>query len=315
VYQAKARVFLYPKDSFDMRPMTKLTAILTGLLFTHLASAQSQPQRWVSAGGALTEWVVALGGESHLVGIDTTSQHPESIKSLPSIGYQRQLSSEGILSLRPDILIGTEEMGPPPVLEQLRAAGVKVEVFSAGADVSALQDNLKKLGVLLGHESQANQLSEQYATRLESQHDWLAQAQLHQTAPGVLLLVSHSGSRPMVAGIGTVGDWLIKQAGGRNLATHNGYKIFSTEAMAGLNPEVLVFTDRAQDGASSRDALLKENPLLASTQAARNKRLIEVDPTLLVGGLGPRLPDALKTLSKAFYPADGSLNAKVAPAQ
>lgn len=299
-----------------MRFVARLTAILTGFLITHLALADSQqPQRWVSAGGALTEWVVTLGGQSHLVGIDTTSQHPESIKSLPSIGYQRQLSSEGILSLRPNVLIGTEEMGPPPVLAQLRTAGVKVEVFSAAAEVSALQGNLQKLGKLLGDEDQVRQVADQYVRQLDSQHDWVARAQQHQTAPGVLLLVSHAGAAPMVAGAGTVGDWLIKQAGGRNLATHNGYKIFSAEAMAGLNPEVLVFTDRAQNGASSRDALMRENPLLAATQAVRNKRVLEVDPTLLVGGLGPRLPEAMQALSRAFYPADSSLNAKVTPAQ
>jgi iron complex transport system substrate-binding protein len=299
-----------------MRFVARLTAILTGFLITHVALADSQqPPRWVSAGGALTEWVVALGGQSHLVGIDTTSQHPESLKSLPSIGYQRQLSSEGILSLRPNVLVGTEEMGPPPVLEQLRAAGVKVEVFSAAADVAALQGNLQKLGTLLGDEDQARQVAEQYVRQLDSQHDWVARAQQHQTPPGVLLLVSHAGAAPMVAGAGTVGDWLIQQAGGRNLATHNGYKIFSAEAMAGLDPEVLVFSDRAQNGASSRDALMRENPLLAATQAVRNKRVLEVDPTLLVGGLGPRLPEAMKVLSKAFYPADSSLNAKVTPAQ
>lgn len=299
-----------------MRFIAKLTAALIGLSFSHLLLADTQlPQRWVSAGGALTEWVVALGGESRLVGIDTTSQHPESIKSLPSIGYQRQLSSEGILSLRPNILVGTEEMGPPPVLEQLRAAGVRVEVFSAGAETSALQGNLKTLGELLGKENRARELSEQYVKQLDAQHQWVDQAQQHQSVPGVLLLVSHAGSRPMVAGTGTVGDWLIKQAGGRNLATHTGYKIFSTEAMAGLNPDVLVFTDRAQTNGPSRDALFKENPLLAATQAARNNRLVEVDPTLLVGGLGPRLPEAMKALSKAFYPADTSLNANITHAQ
>lgn len=299
-----------------MRFVARLTAILTGFLITHPALADSQqPSRWVSAGGALTEWVVTLGGQSHLVGIDTTSQHPESIKSLPSIGYQRQLSSEGILSLRPNVLVGTEEMGPPPVLEQLRAAGVKVEVFSAAAEVGALQGNLQKLGKLLGDEDQARQVADQYVRQLDSQHDWVARAQQQQTPPGVLLLVSHAGAAPMVAGAGTVGDWLIKQAGGRNLATHNGYKIFSAEAMTGLDPEVLVFTDRAQNGASSRDALMRENPLLAATQAVRNNRVLEVDPTLLVGGLGPRLPEAMKPLSRAFYPGDSSLNAKVTPAQ
>ncbi|WP_341961974.1 ABC transporter substrate-binding protein [Pseudomonas sp. RC10] len=296
-----------------MRFLAKLAGILIGLSFTHVVSADTQ--RWVSAGGALTEWVVALGGEANLVGIDSTSQHPASIKSLPSIGYQRQLSSEGILSLRPNVLVGTEEMGPPPVLDQLRAAGVKVEVFSAGADVSALQSNLRKLGGLLDKQVQANELSEQYAKRLDVQHDWVARAQQHQPVPGVLLLVSHAGAAPMVAGTGTVGDWLIKQAGGRNLATHAGYKVFSAEAMAGLSPDVLVFTDRAQNGASSREALLRENPLLGATRAVQQNRLIEVDPTLLVGGLGPRLPEAMHTLGKAFYTTDTDLKAKVSPAQ
>ena len=99
-----------------MRFTSRLIAIVTGLFIAHLAAAASPgPQRWVSAGGALTEWIVALGGESRLVGVDSTSQHPRSVKSLPGIGYQRQLSAEGILTLRPNVLIGTEEMGPPPV--------------------------------------------------------------------------------------------------------------------------------------------------------------------------------------------------------
>ena len=29
---------------------------------------------------------------------------------------------------------------------------------------------------------------------------------------------------------------------------------------------------------------------------------MELDPTLLVGGLGPRLPDELKKLSDGFFP-------------
>ena len=86
--------------------------------------------------------------------VDTTSQHPESLKALPSIGYQRQLSAEGILSLRPQILVGTEEMGPPPVISQIRTAGVQVELFSAQPDLPTLQANLQHLGKLLGTEEQ-----------------------------------------------------------------------------------------------------------------------------------------------------------------
>ena len=141
-----------------MRLSTRVAALCVGLLVSHHAAAAELPQRWVSAGGALSEWVSALGGESKLVGVDTTSQHPESLKALPSIGYQRQLSAEGVLSLRPQILVGTEEMGPPPVLSQIRSAGVQVELFSAQPDLSTLQGNLQHLGKLLGAEDQAAQL-------------------------------------------------------------------------------------------------------------------------------------------------------------
>lgn len=290
-----------------MRFTCQLIVIVTGLFIAHLAAAASpEPQRWVSAGGALTEWIVALGGESRLVGVDSTSQHPSSVKSLPGIGYQRQLSAEGILALRPKFLIGTEEMGPPPVIQQLRTAGVQVEVLSASAQLPALRANLERLGALLGNQGEARQLGDHYIHRLAAEHERVTQ--LKRAAPGVLLLVSHAGSAPMVAGAGTVGDWLITQAGGRNLSTHNGYKVFSTEAMSGLNPEVLIVSDRAQNGVQPRDALLRENPLLGATRAVRDNRVVEIDPTLLVGGLGPRLPDAVRSLADVFYADTTSLN-------
>lgn len=285
-----------------MRLTTRVVALCVGLFVSHSAAAAELPQRWVSAGGALSEWVSALGGESKLVGVDTTSQHPDTLKALPSIGYQRQLSAEGILSLRPQILVGTEEMGPPPILSQIRSAGVQVELFSAEPNLPALQGNLQHLGKLLGAEAQAAQAFETYQQQLKQQKVRITQAQLKQKPPGVLLLIGHAGGKPLIAGKDTAADWLLQQAGGHNLATHTGYKQFSNESLASLNPEVLVFADRALTGDAARTALFKENPILSSTRAATDGRVLELDPTLLVGGLGPRLPEALKNLSDGFYP-------------
>jgi iron complex transport system substrate-binding protein len=285
-----------------MRLSTRVAALCVGLLVSHHAAAAELPQRWVSAGGALSEWVSALGGESKLVGVDTTSQHPESLKALPSIGYQRQLSAEGILSLRPQILIGTEEMGPPPVLSQIRNAGVQVELFSAQPDLPTLQGNLQHLGKLLGAEEQAVQAYQRYQEQLEQQKVRVTKAQLTQPSPGVLLLLGHAGGKPLIAGKDTAADWMLRQAGGHNLATHTGYKPFSVESLISLDPEVLVFADRALTGEAARAALFKENPMLSSTRAAKDGRVMELDPTLLVGGLGPRLPDSLKKLSDGFFP-------------
>jgi len=286
-----------------MRLSTRVVVLCVGLLASLQAIAADLPQRWVSAGGALSEWVSALGGEPKLVGVDTTSQHPQSLKQLPSIGYQRSLSAEGILSLRPDILIGSEEMGPPPVIAQVKSAKVRVELFSAQPDLPTLEKNLTHLGQLLGAQAQAAQLLESYQQQLTAQKARVAELQAKQKAPGVLVLIGHAGGKPLIAGKDTAADWLLQQAGGHNLATHTGYKPFSVESLAGLDPEVLVFADRALSGEAAKAALFKENPILNSSRAAKAGRVLELDPTLLVGGLGPRLPAALKGLSDGFYPS------------
>jgi iron complex transport system substrate-binding protein len=285
-----------------MRLSTRVVVLCVGLLASLQAVAADLPQRWVSAGGALSEWVSALGGESKLVGVDTTSQHPQSLKMLPSIGYQRSLSAEGILNLRPDILIGTEEMGPPPVIAQVKSAKVQVELFSAQPDLSTLEKNITHLGQLLGAQAQAAQLLESYQQQLTAQKARVAELQARHKTPGVLVLIGHAGGKPLIAGKDTAADWLLQQAGGHNLATHTGYKPFSVESLAGLDPEVLVLADRALSGEAAKAALFKENPILNSSRAAKAGRVLELDPTLLVGGLGPRLPAALKDLSDGFYP-------------
>ncbi|MGP6421297.1 heme/hemin ABC transporter substrate-binding protein [Pseudomonas putida] len=286
-----------------MRLSTRVVVLCVGLLASLQAIAADLPQRWVSAGGALSEWVSALGGESKLVGVDTTSQHPQSLKQLPSIGYQRSLSAEGILSLRPDILIGSEEMGPPPVIAQVKSAKVRVELFSAQPDLPTLEKNVTHLGQLLGAQAQAAQLLDSYQQQLTAQKARVAELQAKQKAPGVLVLIGHAGGKPLIAGKDTAADWLLQQAGGHNLATHTGYKPFSVESLAGLDSEVLVFADRALSGEAAKAALFKENPILQSSRAAKTGRVLELDPTLLVGGLGPRLPAALKGLSDGFYPS------------
>ena len=59
-----------------MRLRLRLITLFAGLVLTTVSSAAELPHRWVSAGGALSEWVCVLGAESKLVGVDTTSQHP-----------------------------------------------------------------------------------------------------------------------------------------------------------------------------------------------------------------------------------------------
>ena len=62
------------------------------------------PSRIAVAGGSITEILYFLGEESRIVAVDITSNFPEAATSLPSIGYVRNLSAEGTLSLNPTLV-------------------------------------------------------------------------------------------------------------------------------------------------------------------------------------------------------------------
>ena len=84
-------------------------------------------KRIVSLNGSTTEILFALGVGENVVGCDASSTYPKDVKKkLPSVGYQYGLNAEGILSLKPTLVIGRDDVKPPQVVEQLRMAGVTV---------------------------------------------------------------------------------------------------------------------------------------------------------------------------------------------
>ena len=257
-------------------------------------------ERVISAGGSISEWLVAVGAEQQLVGVDTTSLHPLSLQALPSVGYQRQLAAEGVLTLQPQVLFGSDEMGPPPVLEQLRAAGVQIETLPVDANMLAVSQAVRRIGAVLARSEQAEQALSAFKQGIWQQQQKLAL--IDGAAPRVLLVFSVGHGNPLTAGTNTVGDWLIKQAGGENLAVHAGFKALSSESMLALNPQVIIVADRHNQGLAALESILSHASALQYSDAVKNKRIVALDPTLLVGGLGPRLPEHIAQLMDAFYP-------------
>ncbi|HRJ72305.1 MAG TPA: ABC transporter substrate-binding protein, partial [Terrimicrobiaceae bacterium] len=77
------------------------------LLFLLAVSALRAEERIVSAAGAVTETLYALGVQDALVAVDVSSVFPAAADALPKIGYARQLSAEGILSMKPSVVFVT----------------------------------------------------------------------------------------------------------------------------------------------------------------------------------------------------------------
>lgn len=261
---------------------------------TAVASAAAAAPRLVSVGGALTEIVYRLGAAAQLVGTDTTSLYPEAAQHTPKVGYQRQLSAEGLLSLRPDVLLTTDEAGPPTVIEQLRSAGVRVISTTTTHDLAEVQRKIEAAGQATRREAAAAALQRQLLA------DWrLSRERLPApaaTPPRVLFVLSH-GHTPQVAGAATAADAMLRLAGARNaLQGFDGYRAMTAEAVVAAAPDLVLSTRQAVQAAGGEDAFW-QLPGLALTPAHATRRLHAPDALWLLG-FGPRLPQAVNELAQ-----------------
>ncbi len=271
-----------------------LTALL-GTALPSLALGQSTPQRVVSAAGSLTEIIFALGAERSLVGVDTTSLHPEATKTIAKIGYMRQLSAEGILALRPDLIVATPEAGPPNVLRQLTAAGARLEILPAGHGPDILLERIRLLSRLL----QRSEEGERLAQHLQREFAELARArQQISSAPRVMFILSHGGS-PQIAGHDTAAAAMIELAGGRLAGgSFSGYRPLTPESATAMAPDVILTTTQGIQALGGIDKLLAL-PGLALTPAGRARRVLSFEALYLLG-FGPRTASAARELMQAL---------------
>ncbi|MEH6474761.1 MAG: hemin ABC transporter substrate-binding protein [Sneathiella sp.] len=270
------------------------------ILSINASHAQQSDRRIVSIGGALTETIYALGRGSSLVGSDTTSYFPSAAAKLPKTGYQRALSVEGVLSLKPDLIIATEDAGPPSVIKQIASTGVQINHFKSAKSIEETRENILALGQTLDAMTAAKSLIEIFDTSLAR----LKVATSKQTTrPQVLFIMNHGSSTPMAAGSETSAHSIIELAGGINVAAaYAGYKPISPEAVVKFSPEVILITSRTLKQIGGKDALFKL-PGLALTPAAKSGNVIDMDGLLLLG-FGPRSAAAALELNERLNAHD-----------
>lgn len=254
-------------------------------------AAVPRPLRLIAVGGAVTEVVYALGAQALLVATDTTSLYPEAATHTPKVGYLRQLSAEGLLSLRPDALVGSSEAGPQVVLQQLRAAGVTVELVPSSHDFAEVLHKIEVVGRMTQRPAQAAALAQQLQQQWQQVHAQVAQA---ARKPRALFILSHSGA-PLVAGRGTAAHALLELAGAQNAVTQfDGYRPLTAEAMAALAPQVIVNSTQGIEALGGVEAFW-QRPELALTPAFTRKALATMEASHLLG-FGPRMPQAVQAL-------------------
>ena len=279
--------------------MKILLRLFIYLLLTQDVGACTQAintDRITVAGGSVTEILFFLGMEKHIVAADITSNYPPEAKKLPSIGYVRNLSAEGILSLSPTVIIGEDDMGPAEVVTQIKAAGVGIlmvdEEHSAGGIINKIRCVADIVGVRAGAETLIIDKLMPKINQLE------ALASINRAErPRVLFILGMQNGSPIVAGRRVSASGLIAMLGGINIMdAFEGWKPASPEAIVQAAPDVILISDRGLAGFGDL-ADLKKHPALRYTPAIKNSKVIVMDGMEMLG-FGPRTLDAAIDLAQ-----------------
>jgi len=246
----------------------------------------------VTLGGTLTEIVYGLGAADRLVGVDASSVYPEAATEQPQVGYYRQVGAEGILSLAPDVVLASEEAGPPAALALVEQAGVPVVRLTAEPSLDAAVKRIEAVGSLLDHSTEAAELVASLRADLQA-------VQPPGTPPPVAFVFGRGAGSLVVAGTDTAAEAMIELAGGAPAVTgYTGYKPLTPEALVAASPDVIVSTTRVVEGLGGVEALTAL-PAVAATPAAAAGRVVVVEDLMFLG-FGPRTGEGARALNEAL---------------
>ena len=254
--------------------------------------------RIVSVGSSVTEIFYALGAERLLVGVDTTSLYPAAARRLPQVGYMRALSAEGVLALKPSLVVATTAAGPATTLDQLRGAGVEMLMLPDRYDYDSVVEKIEAIGKATGRTTEAAALIAEGRRDMDALATRLAGV---AERPRVLFLLAMGGGAPQAAGRKTAADGIIRLAGGVNaIDGYSGYRPLTPEAVIASRADVVVLPRQSVEALGGVAAVL-DQPALRQTPAGRDGRVLQFDAILLLG-FGPRTPQAAAELAQALHP-------------
>lgn len=257
-----------------------LSATLSCLSLPAVAQSAAQEARIISAGSGLTELFFALNAQDSLVAVDMTSRHYAQQSDLPQVGYHRQLSAEGLMSLSPTMLIGTDEMGPETTLALLTASDVEVLKVPTGNSLALLEQRIDTVAGLTGKQAQAQLLKEQVQQNVATlQNNPLSEQ------PNVLFLMLNKDRAPTVGGNNTAINTVIDLSGAINPAATlmESYKPISFEGIIKMQPDYILVSQRAWDSFGGKEQILEKLPLLAATPAGQKMQIVAVPSSALIG--------------------------------
>jgi len=226
-----------------------------------------------------------------VIAISDYVEFPEEARKKPSVGSIMTPSLEKIISLHPDLILGTPKANSRATLDQLSKMGVPVYLVDPHGLRGILQ-TIASLGHALNRDSQANLLT----AALERRIDKVRDSARGKAVISVFMPVWYD---PVITiGKGAFITQIIEAAGGRSVTDDlaQEWPHVSMEAVVERTPAALLLM---RGGKMTIDTL-KEKPGWDQLPAVRASRVYYVDRR--VNFPSPIAIDALEDLARQFHP-------------
>lgn len=290
--------FLHPLRVFLLRSIAKSLFVLILLHVAPLmAFAENTPaKRIVSLGSDITEIIFALGAGDRIIAVDRSSKFPAETAAKANVGYRRSLSPEGILALDTDLIIASEDIGPPETTDVLNQSAVEILYVPVDNTREGLIKKISLIAQRLGRKQQGETLTQTVIDDFDAATAYASRISADKQKKVVFF---HGLARLSGAGSDTAADAFIRYAGGINpLSAYSGYKPVSEEWLAKAEPDIVLMLSDGNGGPRHEDVF--SHKALQETPAARSRSLIVLEGPYMLG-FGPRTADAIRKLAAALY--------------
>lgn len=264
-----------------------MNRLIKVLVLFFLTFCFSYANKIVTIGGSITETVVALGHEDKIIGVDLSSSYPKNlISKLPNVGYWLRLPQEGIISLKPDMVLTSNKAKPKKVIDSLSDFGIKTHIIDDEPSIESAKKKIRQVGEILNEKEKAQKIIQRIENNIEQIQTQLAKV---KKKPKVLFVFSRKKGSMLAAGIDTKPGVMIKLAKADMAVNFKQYSKISSESILQMNPDVIIFTNHQKKG-------LLKNSIIKQTNAGKNGQIYEMD-MLLLAGFTVRIDKALTDLS------------------
>ncbi len=242
------------------------------------AAAEAAP-RIISLSPHITELLFAAGAGDRIVGVDDASDYPAAVAGIPRVGEPAALDVEGLLKLKPTLVVLWDSGTPARRKAELRRLHLPLYV----TDEHHLDDigtTLLEFGRLAGTEPKAEAAALRYRTEL-------AQLRQEYAARPRLRVFYQVWDRPLytLSGRQVVSE-VLSLCGGDNVFADlpTLAPAIDKEAVLERNPDVILI---AAVGAQGARQTLEWNQF-PNLRAVQRRHVYTVDPSL-VGRMAPRI--------------------------